>query len=114
MTRLEQYVEQANEVVLGPLADLPVGEGRAYDVAGSPVAVFRTRGGGLYALGAVCTHAGGPIADGQADENVVVCPLHLNVFELATGCSRNDQPPLETYAVRVDPDGQIVVRLVAA
>ena len=107
-------VDQAQEVVLGPLSDLPIGEGRAYDVAGCPVAVFHTRRGGLYAVSAVCTHAGGPIADGLADENVVVCPLHLNVFELATGCSRNDQPPLDTYAIRIDPHGQLVVRLAAA
>lgn len=99
------------DVVLGPLAQLPVGEGRAYDAEGVQIAVFRTRGGALYALSAVCTHAAGPIADGIADESVVVCPLHLNVFELATGCSRTDQPPLRTYPVRVDVNDELVVQL---
>ncbi len=36
---------------------------------------------------AVCTHKGGPIADGQIDARIVLCPLHLNAFELDTGCS---------------------------
>jgi len=101
----------SQEVVLGPAAELPVGEGRAYVVAGEQIAVFRTRAGGLYALSAVCTHAGGPIADGTADEQVVLCPLHLNIFELATGCSRSGQPPLARYDVRLDEEGQLVLRL---
>jgi len=104
-------VTSQDEVVLGPAAELPVGEGRAFAVGGEQVAVFRTRSGGLHALSAVCTHAGGPIADGTADEQVVLCPLHLNVFELATGCSRSGQPPLTRYDVRIDEEGQLVVRL---
>jgi triosephosphate isomerase len=31
---------------------------------------------------------------------IVICPLHQHVFELATGCSRTGQPPLRTYRVR--------------
>lgn len=45
---------------LGPLADIPVGEGRAYAVDGDQIAVFRLRGGGLRAVSALCPHAGGP------------------------------------------------------
>ncbi len=97
------------DVRLGPLRELPLGEGRAYAAGGVQVAVFHTRAGALHALSAGCTHAGGPIADGQADEQVVLCPLHLNAFELATGCSRNGQPALESYPVRVDEDGHLVV-----
>ena len=97
------------EVTLGPLEAIPVGAGLAYDAAGTQVAVFRTRSGRVFALDAVCTHAGGPIADGQADETVVLCPLHLNVFELATGCSRSGQPNLKSYPVRIDESGRLVV-----
>jgi nitrite reductase (NADH) small subunit len=94
---------------LGHLDDIPVGEGRAYTVGGEPVAVFRLRDGGLRALSAVCPHRGGPLADGQIDNRVVVCPLHLNAWDLTTGCSADGQPPLTVYAVRVDADNQIVL-----
>ncbi len=63
---------------VGPVDEqIPLGEGRAFAVGGEQVAVFRLRGGGLRAVSAVCPHAGGPIADGQIDAEIVVCPLHL-------------------------------------
>lgn len=49
--------------VLGPVDQIPLGEGRAFAVDGEQVAVFRLRDGSLRALGAVCPHRGGPIAD---------------------------------------------------
>jgi len=94
---------------IGPLAEIPVGEGRAYAVAGEQVAVFRLRAGGLRAVSAVCPHAGGPIADGMADERVVICPLHLHTYELASGRSTTGQPPLRVYPTYVDDTGHVVV-----
>jgi nitrite reductase/ring-hydroxylating ferredoxin subunit len=93
---------------LGPVDQVPYGEGRTFEVAGEQVAVFRLRSGHVYALSAVCSHKGGPIADGQTDDHVVLCPLHLNAFELATGCSTTGAEPLRRYDVHLDGD-QIVV-----
>jgi nitrite reductase/ring-hydroxylating ferredoxin subunit len=93
---------------LGPVDQIPRGEGRAFAVAGHQIAVFRKRDGCLRALSAVCTHQGGPLADGQIDNSVVLCPLHLNAFELDTGCSTTGAAPLRTYPVDLDDD-QIVV-----
>jgi nitrite reductase (NADH) small subunit len=92
----------------GPVDQIPYGEGRAFAVGDHQVAVFRKRDGSLRALSAVCPHKGGPMADGQIDNNVVVCPLHLNAFEFDTGCSITGAAPLRTYRVDID-DGQIVV-----
>ena len=97
-------------VRLGPAAEIPVGEGRAYAVGGDQVAVFRPRGDAFRAVSAICPHAGGPLADGQIDDQVLICPLHLNVFDLATGCSRSGQPNLNSYPVHEEPDGMIVLQ----
>ena len=96
-------------VVLGDLEQIPLGEGRAFDVAGEQVAVFRLRDGSLRAVSAVCPHRGGPIADGQIDTRVVLCPLHLHAFSLDTGCSTTGAPPLRTYRVSVDINHTLVV-----
>jgi nitrite reductase/ring-hydroxylating ferredoxin subunit len=93
---------------LGPIDQVPYGEGRTFNVTGEQVAVFRLRSGKLYALSAVCPHKGGPIADGQLDEQIVLCPLHLNAFELSTGCSTTGADPLHRYDVRLDGE-EIVV-----
>jgi len=94
-----------------PLAEIPVGEGRAFVVGGEQVAVFRHRSGRVSATQARCPHAGGPLADGQIDEHVVVCPLHLNAFDLATGASTSDQPALAVHVATVDDDGTVSVQL---
>ncbi|WP_437314020.1 Rieske (2Fe-2S) protein [Sorangium sp. So ce385] len=70
---------------LGPLGQIPEGEGRAFHVGGYEVAVFRTRAGGLFAVQARCPHRDGPLADGLLGGNVVQCPLHGLAFDLATG-----------------------------
>ena len=94
-----------------PLDEIPVGEGRAYVVGGEQIAVFRHRSGRVSATQARCPHAGGPLADGQIDEAVVVCPLHLNAFDLTSGASTSDQPTLAVHPCTVDADGTVSVQL---
>ncbi len=72
-------------VELGHLDEVPVGEGRTFTVDGDQIAVFRLRDGSLRAIDAVCPHKGGPLADGLADDRVIVCPLHNHTFDLRTG-----------------------------
>lgn len=95
---------------LGPVEQVPFGEGRAFGVDGEQVAVFRLRDGSLRALSAVCPHKGGPIADGTIDQSVVICPLHQNAFELDTGCSTTGAEPLTSYDVQIDNHQNIVLR----
>ena len=94
---------------LGPLSQIPYGEGRAFALAGEQIAIFRLRDGSLRAVSAVCPHKGGPIADGQIDAKIVLCPLHMNAFDLTTGCSTTGADPLRTYDVSVDDDQIVVV-----
>jgi nitrite reductase/ring-hydroxylating ferredoxin subunit len=57
----------------------------------------------------VCPHADGPLADAQIDGEVLVCPLHQHVFELASGRSRTGQPPARVFGAEVDDGGQVVI-----
>lgn len=93
---------------LGPLEEIPLGEGRAYSVGDLQIAVFRPRDGSLHATQALCPHAAGPLADGQLDGCVVICPLHAATFELDTGSSPSGHPALAVHPVRV-VDGVVVV-----
>ena len=89
---------------IGSVNDIPLGEGRTYAVDGDMIAVFRLRDGSVRALSAVCPHKGGPLADGQIDLKQVLCPLHLNAWDLTTGCSLSGQPDLTVYPVHVAGD----------
>jgi nitrite reductase (NADH) small subunit len=92
---------------LGPVAAIPVGEGRVFVVDGTQVAVFRLRTG-LRAMQAICPHAGGPLADGQADPAKVICPLHNYAFSVHDGSCLNGDFAVRVFAVR-DEAGEIVV-----
>ena len=70
---------------IGPIDEIPVGEGRTFAIDGTQVAVFHLRDGSVRAVDAVCPHRGGPLADGLADGCVVVCPLHNHTFDLSSG-----------------------------
>ena len=87
--------------------DIPPGEGRTFVVAGAQVAVFRLRNGSLHATQAACPHAGGPLADGQTDVDVLVCPLHLYAYRWTDGASTSGAAPIRLFPVR-EVDGNAV------
>ena len=93
---------------LGPVVQIPVGEGRLFDVDGWQVAVFRLRDGAVHAIDPVCPHRGGPLADGITGGTMLVCPLHGWTFDLPTGCRLGGSEAVATYPATVE-DGHIVV-----
>ncbi len=95
---------------LGSVEMIPYGEGRAFQVGALSIAVFRTRSGELFATQSTCPHKGGPLADGIVGGGKVICPLHANKFELATGKPvGNDCPALKTYPVRLNESNEILL-----
>ena len=94
------YEGPAEFVRVGSRDDFPEGEMRRADAAGLPVVIVRRRGL-LYAMGAVCSHAGGPLDEGKLDGELVTCPWHRSQFRftdghVAGGPATFDQPSLLT------------------
>jgi nitrite reductase (NADH) small subunit len=95
---------------LGPLARIPLGEGRIYVVGDRQVAVFRTRSGDVFATQAWCPHERGPLADGLIGGGRIICPLHAYRFDLASGRPLgNDCTALRTYPISVDEHGELIL-----
>jgi nitrite reductase/ring-hydroxylating ferredoxin subunit/uncharacterized membrane protein len=70
--------------------------------------------GAVHAIGAVCTHAGCDLAEGEfvgGQRRDIKCPCHASVFSIATGTALHgpatmDEPVLDT---RIAADGHIEV-----
>jgi nitrite reductase (NADH) small subunit len=99
------------EVIIGPLSLIPIGEGRRFEVRGTAVAVFHTRAGRVFATQAHCPHQRGPLADGLVGGSTLICPLHERAFDLATGQGIGQSCVLITYPVRMTEDGAIGLRM---
>lgn len=102
------------EVTLGPIEAIPEGEGRSYAVGEEQVAVFRTRGGRVFATQAACPHRGGRLADGLLGGGTLICPLHSLKFDLATGKAENGECALKVYPARLSQAGQVVIDVLDA
>ena len=92
------------------LAELPDGGKLVGHVGGEPVLLAR-RGADVFAIGAHCTHYGGPLVDGLVVDDTVRCPWHHACFDLRTGEALHAPAfsPADLWAVQ-QRDGKIFVR----
>jgi nitrite reductase/ring-hydroxylating ferredoxin subunit len=62
--------------------------------------------GKYYAIGNVCTHLGGPLAQGKLESYEVQCPWHGSRFDITTG--KVVRPPAmrsePTYEIKIEND----------
>ena len=74
-----------------PEKDVPEGEAKFFEYAGSSAVLVRKRGGGLVALSAVCTHLG-CIVQWEKDKQDFLCPCHAGHYT-ADGIVTAGPPP---------------------
>ena len=87
-------------------AELPPGAKKLAEVEGRPIAVFNVAGE-FYAIDDVCTHDGGPLAEGDlVDGNQIRCPRHGARFDVRTGRALSFPAfePVATHAVELRGD----------
>jgi nitrite reductase (NADH) small subunit len=101
---------------LGSIDQVPVGQGRCFMAGARVVAVFRLRGGQMFALDNACPHRRGPLSEGvigidhASKDEAVICPYHGYRFSLRNGRGLDTELNVRTYAVEIRAD-RIVVRI---
>jgi nitrite reductase/ring-hydroxylating ferredoxin subunit len=91
--------------------ELEAGKPKRVEVDGAAVMLLRHEDG-IHAIGAVCPHLGGPLDEGEIDDETVTCPWHGSVYCLKDGALLHGPAtaPVESYEVRVQK-GKISIRV---
>ncbi|MEX2142365.1 MAG: non-heme iron oxygenase ferredoxin subunit [Pirellulales bacterium] len=75
------------------------------------VALFQVKGQ-FFALDDVCTHDGGPLAEGKLEDHTIACPRHGAKFDIRSGKALTMPATQPTVAHEVKVDGDdILVKL---
>ena len=98
-------MSDGRRVRAGRVADIPPGRLTRLELDGAPVILTRV-GDAVYACGGICSHKGGPLADGRLTGTRVACPWHGWMYDVRTGeCvfpGRGARLP--TYPTHIDGD----------
>jgi nitrite reductase/ring-hydroxylating ferredoxin subunit len=82
---------------------------KAVEVNGEKMCLANVEGK-YYAIGNVCTHLGGPLAQGKLEGYEVQCPWHGSRFDIRTGTVT--RPPAmrsePTYEIKIENDNILV------
>jgi 3-phenylpropionate/trans-cinnamate dioxygenase ferredoxin subunit len=91
------------------VSELPPGGKKLVEVDDIPVALFNVKGQ-FYAIADVCTHDGGPLAEGELEGEEIECPRHGARFNVRTGAvlCMPAVEPVECYRVKVEGDDILV------
>ena len=91
--------------------ELVPGEKLPLEIDGRYIALFNVNGT-IYATDDICTHDGGPLAEGDLEGNQIVCPRHGARFDVRTGKALT-MPAFESitsFAVK-EENGSIFIEL---
>ncbi len=90
-------------VTVAQTTDVPQGGMFLVELEDEDIAIANI-GGTYYAFGAECTHAGGPLDEGDLEGETLTCPWHGGQFDVKTGevLGPPPQEDIPTYQVKVE------------
>jgi nitrite reductase/ring-hydroxylating ferredoxin subunit len=99
------FVLSGDFVKVADVKDIPPSQMKEVEVNGEKICLANVEGK-YYAIGNVCTHLGGPLAQGKLEDYEVQCPWHGSRFDIRTG--KVVRPPAmrsePTYEIKTEND----------
>src|ERR671911_451277 len=95
--------EEEDFVKVSDTEDIQPSHMKEVQVDGENICIANVEGK-YYTIGSICTHEGGPLADGTLEGYEVECPWHGSKFDVRTGEVKNPpaSEPEPSYQVKVD------------
>ena len=99
----EEFVKVASS------SEIPPDKMKLVQYKGQPICLAFSNGK-YYAIRNICTHMGGPLAQGKLEDGVVECPWHGSRFDLTTGEVKRGpaRTPEAVYEVKVEGTALLV------
>ncbi len=93
------------------VSDMPDPDKMVVEIEDRLVALFHVAGQ-FYAIDDLCTHDGGPLAEGELQGYTIICPRHGARFDIRTGAVLCMPATRDTivHEVKVE-EGQVCVRV---
>lgn len=87
------------------VSEVPLGQMKTVEFENDTVCIVNV-GGKFYAINNICTHEGGPLAEGTLSEYEVECPWHGARFDVRTGEVKSPpaESPVSTYEIKIEQD----------
>jgi len=98
-------MKTARYVTVAKVGEIPDGGVKITRVDDELLAIFHVEGQ-YYAINDICTHDGGPLAEGPLEGHVIECPRHGARFDIRTGAvlCMPATAPVPTHETRVVGD----------
>jgi glycine betaine catabolism B len=105
------FVLSEDFVKVADTKDIQPSHMKEVQVDGENICVVNVEGK-YYAIGSICTHEGGPLADGTLEGYEVECPWHGSKFDVRTGEVTNPpaSEPEPSYEVKIDGSNILIKR----
>ena len=103
-------------VKVAETSEISAGKMKMVKLEGKEILIANVNGN-YFAIGDICTHAGGDLSQGVLEGNVVTCPKHNSKFDVTTGKvvalpkvgffhpKIHDEP---SYAVKVEDESVLI------
>jgi 3-phenylpropionate/trans-cinnamate dioxygenase ferredoxin subunit len=94
------------------VSDVPEGGKKVLEAGDRLIGLFHV-GGEFWAIDDLCTHDGGPLAEGPLEGYTIICPRHGARFDIRTGRVLSMPATRNTAAHEVKVEGEdVLVRIV--
>jgi ferredoxin-NADP reductase/nitrite reductase/ring-hydroxylating ferredoxin subunit len=101
--------EEKDFVKVADTNDIQPSQMKEFEVDGESICIVNVEGK-YYAIGNICTHEGGPLADGTLEGYEVECPWHASKFDVRTGEVKEPpaSEPEPVYQIKVDRNNILI------
>ncbi|GAA0246834.1 non-heme iron oxygenase ferredoxin subunit [Marinomonas primoryensis] len=94
------------------VSDVPDNTVRKIDNAEhGDIAVYNL-GGQFYATADLCSHATASLAEGDIEDDLIVCPVHWGTFHIPTGEARGFPCEINIHTYPIEQEGDDVFALI--